>query len=60
MTATKASGIIIEYEEMDLPDAPVVLLIMALGVAGGRDTATNIPAPACTAFRVWVTFGPKC
>ena len=32
MTAIKANGITIEYEEMGPPDAPVILLIMGLGM----------------------------
>ena len=32
MTAIKANGITIEYEEMGLPGAPVILLIMGLGM----------------------------
>jgi pimeloyl-ACP methyl ester carboxylesterase len=32
MTAIKANGITIEYEEMGPPDAPVILLVMGLGM----------------------------
>ena len=32
MTAVQANGITIEYEEMGPPDAPVILLIMGLGM----------------------------
>ena len=32
MTAIKANGITIEYEEIGPPDAPVILLIMGLGM----------------------------
>ena len=32
MTAVQANGITIEYEETGLPDAPVILLIMGLGM----------------------------
>ena len=32
MTAFKANGITIEYEEMGPPDAPVILLVMGLGM----------------------------
>jgi pimeloyl-ACP methyl ester carboxylesterase len=58
MTAIKANGVTIAYEEMGSPDAPVIPLIMGLGMqlivlhgshdplvplAGGGDTAANIP-----------------
>ena len=32
MTAVQANGITIEYEEFGPPDAPVILLIMGLGM----------------------------
>ncbi len=32
MTAIKANGITIEYEEMGPPDVPVILLVMGLGM----------------------------